>query len=123
MNRAKALLVLSILMPAAILLSGVGASGQPAGGKIGALAAADSDAASAAAAAAAAAALNPEERALAEALAEGPVSLDDLLRRTGLPTGKAASAMTMLTLKGVVAQRAGNVFELKRNRPGASRAE
>ena len=58
--------------------------------------------------------LTPAEAALAAALAEGPLNLDDLLRRTGLDTGKAASAMTMLVLKGLVAQRPGNAFELKR---------
>jgi DNA processing protein len=58
--------------------------------------------------------LTATEAALATALADGPLNLDDLLRRTGLETGKAASAMTMLVLKGVVAQRPGNAFELKR---------
>jgi DNA processing protein len=67
--------------------------------------------------------LTATESALAAALAEGPLNLDDLLHRTGLDTGKAASAMTMLVLKGVVAQRPGNAFELKRTRPGSGTAK
>ncbi len=53
------------------------------------------------------------EKQLAEALAQGAMSLDELVRATGIETGRAASAMTMLVLKGVVAQQAGNVFVRK----------
>ena len=58
--------------------------------------------------------LNEAEKALYEALGSGALSLDDLLRRTGLDTGKAASCMTMLVIKGAVTQQPGNVFARKR---------
>lgn len=63
--------------------------------------------------AAADAALNQTERLLFDALAAGPLSLDELVRSTGVESGKAASAMTMLVLKGLVAQQPGNVFAPK----------
>jgi len=57
--------------------------------------------------------LDETETALASALAAGPLSLDELLRRTRLDSGRATGAMTMLVLKGVVAQQPGNVFARK----------
>ena len=42
--------------------------------------------------------------------AAGPLSLDDLVTKTRLPTAKVAAAMTMLVLKGVVKQKPGSVF-------------
>ena len=65
--------------------------------------------------------LSDAERTLAAALEEGPLNLDELLRRTRIPTGQAASAMTMLLLKGLVVQSAGNVFERKRTPPGTNK--
>jgi hypothetical protein len=41
------------------------------------------------------------------------VTLDELVRHTGIDSGKAASAMTMLVLKGLVAQQPGNIFSHK----------
>lgn len=58
-------------------------------------------------------ALSEVEARLIEALAPGPLSLDELVRATGLPSGQAASSMTMLVLKGAVMQQAGNVFSRK----------
>ncbi|MFB3894095.1 MAG: DNA-processing protein DprA [Phycisphaerae bacterium] len=55
-------------------------------------------------------ALNETERKLVAALGGGPMGLDELVRHTGVDTGKAASAMTMLVLKGMVSQQPGNVF-------------
>ena len=57
--------------------------------------------------------LDDVERRLVAALDEGPRTLDELARRTGLASGRVASAMTMLVLKSVVAQRPGNVFAKK----------
>ena len=69
------------------------------------------------------AALDATERALAAALEDGPLNLDDLARRTGLDSGKTAAAMTMLVLKGLVVQSPGNLFDRKRSRKrGQSRA-
>jgi DNA processing protein len=58
--------------------------------------------------------LDATEKALYDALAAGPASLDDLAARSGLLPSAIASTMTMLTLKGLVHQRPGNVFERKR---------
>jgi hypothetical protein len=41
------------------------------------------------------------------------LSLDELARTCHIDTGRAASAMTMLVLKGAVKQQAGNVFARK----------
>ena len=59
-------------------------------------------------------ALDETESRLVAALADGPISLDQLARRTELPSGKVASAMTMLVLKGAVTQKPGNLFARKR---------
>jgi len=58
--------------------------------------------------------LDPMETKIARVLSEGALGLDEIVRRSGVESGRAASAMTMLVLKGVVAQRPGNVFALKR---------
>jgi DNA processing protein len=62
---------------------------------------------------ASAVALAGHERLLFDALAANPLSLDELVRTTGVASGQAASAMTMLVLKGLVAQQPGNVFARK----------
>ena len=54
------------------------------------------------------------ERHLLAALGAGERSLDELVRATEISSGPAASAMTMLVLKGLVVQRPGNVFARKR---------
>ena len=54
--------------------------------------------------------LNECEKSLVETLAQGPLNLDELIRRSGLDSGKVAASMTMLALKGIVMQQAGNVF-------------
>ena len=54
------------------------------------------------------------EQRLLTALGVGERSLDELVRETDIPSGAAASAMTMLVLKGLVVQRPGNVFARKR---------
>jgi DNA processing protein len=60
--------------------------------------------------------LDATETKLVELLGDEELSLDDLLARSNLPTGQAASTMTMLVLKGVVQQRPGNVFARKKQR-------
>jgi DNA processing protein len=62
----------------------------------------------------AAAGLDETEQKLIEALREGEMRIDDLVRRTHLESGQVAAAMTMLTIKGLVAQQPGQVFALKR---------
>ena len=59
--------------------------------------------------------LDETEQTILEALAEGELGLDDIVRRTGAQTARAAAAMTMLALKGLVEQKPGNVFVRKRS--------
>lgn len=58
--------------------------------------------------------LDVTEQALLEALAGGEMGLDELVRQTGVQTARAAAAMTMLVLKGLVEQKPGSVFVSKR---------
>ncbi len=58
--------------------------------------------------------LSDLEATLHASLSDGPLGLDELLRRTGIESGRAVSAMTMLVLKGAVEQRPGNIFARKR---------
>ena len=57
--------------------------------------------------------LTPAEQSLADALADGPLAMDELARRCEIDSGPAAAAMTMLILKGAVVQKPGNVFARK----------
>ena len=57
--------------------------------------------------------LTPTERTVLDVLAEGPLQLDEIVRRTNLPSGQVISSMTMMVLKGAVAQQPGNVFARK----------
>ncbi len=58
--------------------------------------------------------LDDTEQSLLSALSDGPLSLDELVRRTDLPSHKVTASMTMLVLKGHVAQQPGSVFARKR---------
>ena len=60
--------------------------------------------------------LDETEQKLFDALANGALSLDELIRRTDIETGPAAAAMTILVIKGAVAQQPGNVFARKRKK-------
>jgi len=57
--------------------------------------------------------LNEIETLLVETLADGPLGLDELCRHSGLESGPAAASLTMLVIKGLVAQQPGNVFARK----------
>lgn len=59
--------------------------------------------------------LNDTETLLVKTLSQGALGLDEIVRLTGVASGPAASAMTMLVLKGVVAQKPGNIFAMKRS--------
>ena len=61
-----------------------------------------------------AARLDDAERKLVDALRGGPAGLDELVRRTGLDSARATGSMTLLAIKGLVAQQPGQVFALKR---------
>ena len=58
--------------------------------------------------------LNLAEQHLHSLLSKGPLSLDDLVRQSKLPSAAVTAAMTMLVLKSVVTQQPGNIFALKR---------
>lgn len=58
--------------------------------------------------------LDDTEQAVFDALAQAERGLDELVRRTGLDSGRLVSTLTMLVLKGAVEQRPGNVFARKR---------
>jgi len=58
--------------------------------------------------------LNETEQKLLAELDGQPLSVDDLVHRSGLPAGKVAGTMTMLVLKGAVVQQPGNVFARRR---------
>jgi DNA processing protein len=58
-------------------------------------------------------AMDATEKKLFDALGQGALSLDELARTCGVESGRAASAMTMLVLKGAVKQQAGNIFARK----------
>ena len=58
--------------------------------------------------------LDEIESALLAAMGIDAVGLDELVSRASVPVGRAISAMTMLTLRGLVQQKPGNVFVRKR---------
>jgi len=60
--------------------------------------------------------LTAAESKLAAALAGAKLSVDELIARTQLAAAKVAAAMTMLALKGVVTQKPGGLFALRRTR-------
>ncbi len=62
----------------------------------------------------AAAGLDANEQKLTDALKEREKSLDELVRETHLEASAVISSLTMLAIRGVVAQRPGSVFALKR---------
>jgi len=67
---------------------------------------------------AATATLDEPQQKLVAALRDGEKAIDELVRATSMDTARVAASLTMLTIKGIVAQQAGQVFALKR-RPAA----
>ena len=51
------------------------------------------------------------ERSLVDALADGALHVDELVRRTRVETGRTLETLLALELRGVVAQRPGMRFE------------
>ncbi|NLW87209.1 MAG: DNA-protecting protein DprA [Planctomycetes bacterium] len=58
--------------------------------------------------------LEGDEKVLIDHLTVDGIGLDELVNRVSMPAGRVLSAMTMLVIKGLVAQSAGNVFRLKK---------
>ena len=52
-----------------------------------------------------------EEKAVLLALGEERLRPDDLVERTGLPASGVLASLTMLTMRGILAQQPGNFFE------------
>jgi len=63
--------------------------------------------------------LDDTERRIVEMLNAGPLELDEIVRGSEIDSAKIVATMTMLTLKGLVAQRPGNVFARKGPAAGA----
>lgn len=55
--------------------------------------------------------LTPEQRAIAEALSEGPLQLDALIARTGLPAARVLPQLTVLQIKKLLTQKPGKIYE------------
>ncbi len=53
------------------------------------------------------------EKKLYSVIEAEPLSLDEIVARSGMETGRVAATMTMLVLKGAVTQQPGNVFARK----------
>jgi DNA processing protein len=62
--------------------------------------------------------LTGAEQVLLSHLIGAELSLDELVRRSGLPSGQVTATMTMLAIKGAVVQRPGGIFAV-RSRPPA----
>ena len=58
--------------------------------------------------------LNPEQSAIVQALAGGERMVDEIIAMVGLPAGKVSTALTMLTIRGIVKKLPGNRFCLKK---------
>ncbi len=55
--------------------------------------------------------LTPQERAVFDLLAAGPLHIDALIVQAGLPAGRVASLLVGLEMKGIVRELTGKVFE------------
>ena len=55
---------------------------------------------------------DPTQRAILEALAEGPLQADALIARLDLPTGKVLTQLTLLQVKGYISQAPGKIYTL-----------
>lgn len=57
--------------------------------------------------------LNPEESAIVDAISLDTRHVDDIISATGLAPAKVLALLTMLEVRGIVAQRPGKLFSLK----------
>jgi predicted Rossmann fold nucleotide-binding protein DprA/Smf involved in DNA uptake len=56
--------------------------------------------------------LTPVQRQIAEALLDGPLQLDTLIDKTGLPTAQVLPQLTVLQIKKLISQKPGKIYEL-----------
>ena len=57
-------------------------------------------------------ALPPIQRQIVEALQGGPLQLDTLIDRLGLPAGQVLTQLTLLQVKKIISQKPGKVYQL-----------
>lgn len=57
--------------------------------------------------------LSASEKLIAQELLEGPVLVDDVIAKTGLPAGKTMAILTMLEIRGIVSRLPGKRICLK----------
>jgi len=61
-----------------------------------------------------AAAANPNELALLELLSDGPLHINDLSRRSGLPVAQVSSTLVMMEVRGLIKAQGGMMYLAKR---------
>ena len=59
--------------------------------------------------------LPPEEKTIFDHLGTTPILVDDLIAETGIPTAKVLTALTMLTMRGLIVNHPGRRVSRKRN--------
>ena len=57
-------------------------------------------------------ALTPVQRQIAEALMDGPLQLDSLIEKTGLPASQILPQLTVLQIKKLITQKPGKIYEI-----------
>lgn len=61
--------------------------------------------------------LTPDEKAITDALSQGPTHVDEVIAKTGLAASRVLASMTLLEVKGLVRRLPGKLFELARKLP------
>ena len=56
--------------------------------------------------------LTPVQRQIAEALMDGPLQLDTLIDKTGLPASQILPQLTVLQIKKTISQEPGKIYKL-----------
>ena len=56
--------------------------------------------------------LSPAQRQIVQALSCGPMQLDALIDRLGLPAAQVLPQLTLLQIKRVITQKPGKLYEL-----------
>ena len=56
--------------------------------------------------------LTPVQRQIAEALTDGPLQLDSLIDKTGMPASQILPQLTVLQIKKFISQKPGKIYEL-----------
>ena len=56
--------------------------------------------------------LTPVQRQIVEALTDGPLQLDSLIDKMGLPASQILPQLTVLQIKKLISQKPGKIYEL-----------